>query len=174
MRNRVYILLSIVFLFHSHFSAAQDVCVKLLNYSHSSYKASVIVENHLEDSISYVLCPSIKIDGHWIPFDYSINDDLKDPVNVICSPKHWYIEHILSEKNSKVHNGHIYDSLIALYIYYNSEELHNVSKYDKRFRRLLKKKIKRYDFDEAEKKVRLIGENIRTKEKLLVYSEVFR
>ena len=64
--------------------------------------------------------------------------------------------------------------LIDLHIYSATERLHNLLITSRRFQKILKDKKKAYCFDEIEKQVRLVGEKVLSKEKIVVYSEIFK
>ena len=173
MGKKKYLIL-IISIFYTCSCLGQDVHVNIVSFSHLTKEITVMVENNSGDSISYNLYPLIKIDGYWIPYSYCIDDDLEDFVSVVRNPKHWQVDYGLCDKEVKIHNGHIYETLIDLHIYSATERLHNLLITSRRFQKILKDKKKAYCFDEIEKQVRLVGEKVLSKEKIVVYSEIFK
>jgi len=151
----------------------QEISIDILSYSKDTRKISVRVENRSTDSVCYVLYPMLYIDEHWICFDYSIEDDIKNTMEVIRNPKHWEVKHVIGINAIKQHKGHIYESLIDIHLYYKIEAHYRKKNNSKILNESLKRKKKLYNFNEIGKKIRLVGANCRTKEKIVVFSNIF-
>ena len=126
-------------------SYGQDIKIRVLNYDSKSKRVSVKVENHSNDTIWYSLFPIYRLHDKW------------------------------SEPKSEIQdNAHTNESMLDWHIYISTQKLNKVPKFSKSFWKILKEEKRRYNFFKIDKCIKLVGENLRTKEKFEICSEIFK
>lgn len=167
------VLLVLIMLLPFHQSYGQEIKIRVLNYDYKSKRVTVKVENHSNDTIWYSLFPIYRLKDEWTESKCEIQDNATLR-NLIDNPKRVSMFLKLGSKKDTIREGYVNESMLDWHIYINTRKLHNVPKFSKRFWKIFKEEKRRYNFFEIDKCIKLVGENLRTKEKFEICSEIFK
>lgn len=154
-------------------SYGQDIKIRVLNYDSKSKRVSVKVENHSNDTIWYSLFPIYRLHDKWSEPKSEIQDNatLRSLIN---NPKRVSVFFKLGSKKDTIREGYTNESMLDWHIYISTQKLNKVPKFSKSFWKILKEEKRRYNFFKIDKCIKLVGENLRTKEKFEICSEIFK
>lgn len=167
------VLFVLILLLSFHQSYGQGIKISVLNYDYNSKRVTVKVENHSNDTIWYSLFPIFRLHDEWSEPMCEIQDNATLR-SLIDNPKRVSMFLKLGSKKDTIREGYANESLLDWNIYISTQKLHYVPKFSKRFWKIFNEEKGRYNFLEIDKCIKLVGENLRTKEKFEICSEIFK
>ena len=167
------VLVVLILLLPFHQSYGQDIKIRVLNYDYNSKRVTVKVENHSNDTIWYSLVPIYRLHDEWSEPMCEIQDNATLR-SLIDNPKRVSTFLKLGSKKDTIREGYANESMIDWHIYISTHKLHDVPKFSKSFWKIFNEEKRRYNYFEIDKCIKLVGENLRTKEKFEICSEIFK